>query len=470
MKKNNPIVILGAGSAGLSVACQLVKAGKKVIVVEKEDRIGGLAHTVTEKGYSFDFGPHAFHSKNDEADEVFKEFSEGKYKKIYMKACLLLHRKYFDYPLRFGQALIKLSPFFTLRMLADYFKTKVKNKFYPIVEDSFESWGIRRYGRTMYDMAFGNYSRKVWGVPTSKLHKKLAQQKLPDMKLWELVKETFGAKGAKQKILYSSYYYPQGGIGTVFEAMARFCVNNGAEIMRKSYASRIILEGRRAKAVRIRGAREIEVPCSDLIFTIPIPETINCIFPSPELKVSSAADNLIYRNLILVFMEIDVPNVTDQLMVYLLDNDFIFNRIGEQKNIESGMIPGSKSLISMEICCGDDDQLWNAPDSRLFDLARHDLRKLKHIPDNAMSNFCVKRLRQAYPIYDLNFDSNLNNSMEYLYTLENIFPAGRQGLYINNDIHDSMKMGLELARHILSGKEKEHWNATVKSYLNWRLK
>ena len=29
MKKNNPIVILGAGSAGLSVACQLVKAGKK---------------------------------------------------------------------------------------------------------------------------------------------------------------------------------------------------------------------------------------------------------------------------------------------------------------------------------------------------------------------------------------------------------------------------------------------------------
>lgn len=471
MNERLPIVILGAGSAGLTAASQLVKAGRKVVIVEKEDRLGGLAHTVCENGYCFDFGPHAFHSKSDEADEVFKEFSAGKYNKIYMKACLLLHKKYFDYPLKFGQAILRLNPFFTSRMLADYLKNKIRNNFIDIPEDSFEAWGVRRYGRIMYDLAFGNYSRKVWGVSPKFLHKKLAQQKLPDMKFWELLKETFGAKGAKQKILYSSYYYPQGGMGRIFESMAEFCVNKGSRLLQDSYASKIFLEGNRVRGVEVTSAgRKSEIDCSDLIFTIPIPEVSGYIFPRPRPEVTDAAKGLIYRNLILVFMEIDSENVTNQLMVYLLDKDFVFNRIGEQKNIEPGMVPGEKTILSMEICCGDNDRLWNAPDEYLFQLARKDLLKLKKVRNGAIKDFSIKRIRQAYPIYDLEFDKNLNIAIEYFNKLENIFPVGRQGLYINNDIHDSMQMGLEIARHVLENREKRYWNDKVESYLNWRLK
>lgn len=471
VKVELPIIILGAGSAGLTAATQLVKSGRKVIVIEKEDRLGGLAHTVCQNSYSFDFGPHAFHSKSDEADEVFKEFSAGKYRKIYMKACLLLQKKYFDYPLKFGQAVFRLNPFFTIRMLADYFKTKIRDKIIRMPEDSFEAWGIRRYGRTMYDMAFGNYSSKVWGMPAKLLHKKLAQQKLPDMKFLELVKETFGAKGAKQKILYSAYFYPQGGIGTIFESMSKFCLNAGAQIFKNSYASRICLKENRVVGVEVTsGDKKFEIGCSGLIFTIPIPEVTNFIFPQPSPEIVDSAASLIYRNLILVFMEVEASNVTGQLMVYLLDKDFVFNRIGEQKNVDPGMIPGDKTILSMEICCADNDRLWNAPDEYLFSLARKDLLKLNKVPDRAISNFCIKRIRQVYPIYDLEFDKNLNKAIEYMYKLENIFPVGRQGLYINNDIHDSMQMGLEISRHILEGKEKRYWNEKVKSYLNWRLK
>lgn len=471
MNKEPPVIILGAGCAGLTAASRLVKAGKKVIIVEREGRLGGLAHTACHGSYCFDFGPHAFHSKSDEADEVFKEFSAGRYKKIYMKACLLLHRKYFDYPLKFGQAVLRLSPFFTLRMLADYLATKIRDKISPMPEDSFEAWGLRRYGRTMYDMAFGNYSSKVWGIPTSELHKKLAQQKLPDMKFLELIKETFGAKGAKQKILYSAYFYPDGGIGRVFESMAKYCVDSGAQIFMNSYASRIRMEAGRVVSVEISGEKgRFESACSGIIFTVPIPDVIKYIFPRPPEEIVNSSQGLVYRNLILVFMEVDSPNVTNQLMVYLLDKDFVFNRIGEQKNVEPGMIPGGKTILSMEICCGDNDPLWQASDEHLFNLARKDLLKLKKAPDKSITDFCVKRVRQAYPIYDLNFDKNLNAAVEYLYGLENVFPCGRQGLYINNDIHDSMQMALEVSRHILEKREKGEWNEKVRGYLNWRLK
>ena len=41
--KNFDIIIIGAGPNGLSAASYLSKSGKKVLVVEKNEKVGGLA-------------------------------------------------------------------------------------------------------------------------------------------------------------------------------------------------------------------------------------------------------------------------------------------------------------------------------------------------------------------------------------------------------------------------------------------
>ena len=43
----------------------------------------------------------------------------------------------------------------------------------PNREHSFEEWGVRNLGRTLYDLAFGIYSARVWGLPTSQISSKL---------------------------------------------------------------------------------------------------------------------------------------------------------------------------------------------------------------------------------------------------------------------------------------------------------
>lgn len=58
------ILIIGAGAAGLSCAQELVRAGKRVIVLEARDRTGGRVHTrrdrgVVESGAEFIHGEHA---------------------------------------------------------------------------------------------------------------------------------------------------------------------------------------------------------------------------------------------------------------------------------------------------------------------------------------------------------------------------------------------------------------------------
>lgn len=51
------VVVIGAGVAGLAVAGLLARDGHEVVVLEKNDRIGGRAGTIERDGFRFDSGP-----------------------------------------------------------------------------------------------------------------------------------------------------------------------------------------------------------------------------------------------------------------------------------------------------------------------------------------------------------------------------------------------------------------------------
>ena len=56
-------IIIGAGPAGLSAAYELSKSDKKIIILEKKNRVGGLAETKVFGEYRYDIGPHRFFTK-----------------------------------------------------------------------------------------------------------------------------------------------------------------------------------------------------------------------------------------------------------------------------------------------------------------------------------------------------------------------------------------------------------------------
>jgi phytoene dehydrogenase-like protein len=66
------VAVIGGGIAGLIAACDLAKAGKQVVVLEKAAQFGGRAMTVRKNGALFNLGGHALY-RGGEADRIFRE-------------------------------------------------------------------------------------------------------------------------------------------------------------------------------------------------------------------------------------------------------------------------------------------------------------------------------------------------------------------------------------------------------------
>ncbi|MDR3338740.1 MAG: protoporphyrinogen oxidase [Candidatus Symbiothrix sp.] len=73
--RQTDIAIIGAGLTGLTAAFHLVNKGKKVLVIEKNNRIGGQIQTFEEDGFIFESGPNTGAISNPETAELFAALS-----------------------------------------------------------------------------------------------------------------------------------------------------------------------------------------------------------------------------------------------------------------------------------------------------------------------------------------------------------------------------------------------------------
>jgi len=75
MKNKYDVIIIGAGIGGLIAGCFLSKAGKKVLIVEKNDRVGGCCVSFERRGFKFDAGANIIGScgKNHILGSIFEK-------------------------------------------------------------------------------------------------------------------------------------------------------------------------------------------------------------------------------------------------------------------------------------------------------------------------------------------------------------------------------------------------------------
>ena len=145
------VAIIGAGPAGLTAGYLLSKAGLRVVILEADpEYVGGIARTAKYKGYHFDIGGHRFFSKSKEVEDLWTELLPDMLQRP-RSSRIFYGGKFFAYPLKAAEALIKLGILESALCVLSYGKARL----FPIKSPrSFEDWVTNQFGRRLFEIFF----------------------------------------------------------------------------------------------------------------------------------------------------------------------------------------------------------------------------------------------------------------------------------------------------------------------------
>lgn len=167
-------LIVGAGLAGATAACELTRTGKKCLVIDKRPHIGGNIYTEDINGINVHkYGAHIFHTSDKTIWEYVNSFVEfNRYTNC--PVAKAPDGRLYNLPFNmntFYQMWGVKTPLEAQKKLDEQRKDAVeKMKAEGIAEPrNLEEQALMLIGRDIYEQLIKSYTEKQWGRPCSEL-------------------------------------------------------------------------------------------------------------------------------------------------------------------------------------------------------------------------------------------------------------------------------------------------------------
>jgi len=297
MKTN--VAIIGAGPAGLTAAYLLSKNNVPVTVLEADPvYVGGISRTATYKGFHFDIGGHRFFSKSKEGKDFWNEILPDDMLDRPRSSRIFYNGKFFAYPLRAFEALIKLGVVRSVLCVLSYFKARM----FPVKDPrNFEDWVTNQFGKRLFNTFFKTYTEKVWGMSCKEISADWAAQRIKGLSLGSAIKNALlPAKQPKDsskviKTLINCFKYPRKGPGMMWEACAEKTKAMGGQIEMGSKVVGLDYDAASENwTVSFKNPQgEVQtLEAEHVISSAPMRELVRGIRPAVSEAASTAADSL----------------------------------------------------------------------------------------------------------------------------------------------------------------------------------
>jgi protoporphyrinogen oxidase len=215
--------------------------------------------------------------------------------------------------------------------------------------------------------------------------------------------------------------------------------------------------------VRI-GHRNQIVEADQFISSIPITTIINALYPTAPQNILQVANELRYRDLLIVTLMLNQERVTDQTWIYFPDKNIPFGRIHEPTNWSAKMAPPGKTSLVAEYFCFRDDAVWRQTDEELTQLTIDHLCKLALIDRANVIGRKVLRIANAYPLFDVGFQAKCDTLYDYFNQFENLSFTGRSGRFRYYNMDHTIRSGMDVAHQIM--QKIPHSNEQAKNNLS----
>ena len=456
---NPRVLCIGGGPAGLTAAYLLSKKGVPATVLEADPSLlGGISRTVSHNGYHCDIGGHRFFSKSAEVNRLWRELLPDDFIRRPRKSRIYYRRKFFDYPLRAGNALGNLGPLEAARCVLSCLRARL----FPVRNPtSFEEWVGNQFGRRLFSIFFEAYTEKVWGMKCSEISADWAAQRIKDFSLWAAARSAVFPRFAGDgtiKTLINAFQYPTRGPGMMWESAGRKITAQGGVVERGRRAVRIERISGGGWSVASVGAAgdEAHHEAEHVISSAPLREVVGCVAPPAPAEVLDAANGLKYRDFLVVGLVVEDRDAFDDQWIYVHDPGVKVGRIQNFKSWSPAMVPeGDGNCYGMEYFCFEGDGLWTSSDETLIELAANELVQLRLArPDDVRDGFVVRQ-KKAYPVYDDGYAARVDAIRRFV---ENECPGlhlvGRNGMHKYNNQDHAMMTAMLAVENIVAGETR----------------
>ncbi len=451
MTEKTDFLVVGAGVAGLSFAHFVLREGSSAVVVERNDHVGGLARSFQYGDFFYDVGPKRFHTDDKEVLEFLLDILGDDTLVVDRSSAVHLFGRYFPWPLD-HRALFRL-PFRV--MVSSGFDLLRRHK--PADKNSFSEYTRSRYGETLYRLFFKPYTEKFLQIPCEEVHvdwaktginRAVIDKRVKTDTLFDLVRSVLLPRPVVTKFLYPSY----GGFGTFCNKLSDRVREAGGNIRLENTVTAVDAEGGTIRSVTLADGKRIE------------PRHVvwsgNLIALARLLGAEPPA--IRYLCTVLFNIEVSTTVLQKEQWIYYGGSDTMLSRVSITNEMADYMAPAGKSGLCVEVTCFEGDEPWQHPE-KLVEQIQEDLVRLELVRTTAdFAGVHIERVRDTYPIYDLQYRKSFSDAQRIAKPYGNLKLLGRTGAYWYNNSDHSMKMSLQMARHLLEGSPMEEKEALFK--------
>ncbi|MDP9070710.1 MAG: NAD(P)/FAD-dependent oxidoreductase [Actinomycetota bacterium] len=463
-REGDPVVVIGAGPAGLTAAYQLGKAGRTCVVLEQDDVVGGISRTVERDGWRFDIGGHRFFTKVKAVDDLWHEIlGEDDFLMRPRMSRIYYNGKFFDYPLKASNALLSLGIVEAFRCVLSYLWARVRP---PKDQSNFEGWVAARFGYRLYRIFFKTYTEKVWGVPATEIQADWAAQRIKNLSLAKAVLNAVLPKRNQKEItsLIEEFQYPKYGPGQMWERASELVEAQGSKIFMNTTVTKVRhADGRATSVVAETGGASTDYPASHVISSMPITALVRAIDPPVPPDVAAAANAISYRDFLTVALVVPEDCGFPDNWIYVHSPDVKLGRIQHFGSWSPYLVKEGRTCLGLEYFVFEGDELWTMADDDLVELGKRELNTLGLVDPARVETGYVVRMPKAYPMYDEGYVANVDVLRTWLAeNTANVHPVGRNGMHKYNNQDHSMYTAMLTVENIL-GASHDIWQVNVEA-------
>lgn len=428
-RKRYDVIVIGGGIAGLTVAYNLTKLGRKVLVIEKEKELGGALRSKKMNGSYLELAYHHIFDGDNITLKLIKSLG-------------LKNDLYTGYP-----------------YIGFYYKNKIHNLTKNTDLIGFKPLSVMekfRLGIVMVMILLSTDMKKLDHIPTKEWLIKWGGKSLYNKFFLPMIKGKFGDTSdrtstawfvsriklrAKRGKKGEKLTYLMGGFYRMIERLAEEIKQSGGEIIINKRIEKIIVKNESVVGVKVSGTI---ISTGSVVSTIPPEKFLKLArFPDAYVKKLSWLE---YQGTIAVVIGLK-KKLSKFYWTNIIDRDLKFAAIIEHTNFIHDKAYGDSKILYLGSYPNKSSEIWGFSKRKIFDIYFNDLKKLfPNIMDDDVLWWEVEKFHDAGLIYN----TGLLGKIPSLKTpIQGLYAGGMFNSYPERSIEKSIQIGEHLAKLVV---------------------